>query len=61
MNKPKRFRCPACGGYIRGRVRETRIEEDGVTRCRICEDCGIIVDTLETITGYHEAIRRKRA
>lgn len=54
MSKPKRFKCPSCGGYLRGKVRETRIEDRGVTRARICEHCGIIVETLETVTGCHE-------
>lgn len=54
----KHFKCPNCGRYIRGAVRETRNEFEGVLRRRKCEECGIIIETLETITSFHEKMVR---
>lgn len=59
MSKPKHFQCPNCKNYVRAPVKETRNDGEGVFRRRCCEMCGIIMETLETITEYHEKRGRK--
>ena len=44
-----KFKCPECGKYIIARVMETRIDYGGVSRRRICEDCGRTFYTKERI------------
>lgn len=58
MSKPKHFKCPGCGAYIRGPVKETRNEFDGVFRRRVCEECGLIIETLETIKAFYVVKKR---
>jgi transcriptional regulator NrdR family protein len=48
------FKCPNCGSYVRAPVKETRNEFGGVFRRRRCEQCKIIIETLEQITGFHK-------
>ena len=54
MHKPTHFQCPNCKQYIRAGVKETRNEYNGVFRRRVCEKCGVILETLEKITNYYE-------
>lgn len=58
MSRPMHFKCPNCRQYIKAPVKETRNESDGVFRRRYCEKCGIIIETMETITEYHEKLMR---
>lgn len=58
MGKPMRLKCPNCGKYIRGAVRETRVDFEGIVRRRMCEKCDIVIETMEYITGFHEKKRR---
>ena len=44
-----KFKCPECGKYIVARVLDTRIDYGGVSRRRICEDCGRTFYTKERI------------
>ena len=44
-----KFKCPECGKYIIARVMDTRIDYGGVSRRRICEDCGRTFYTKERI------------
>ena len=61
MSKPKHFKCPNCGKYIRGPVKETRNDGEGVFRRRRCEECDIIIETLEQITEFHKKQVRSHA
>ena len=59
MSRPMHFKCPSCNQYIVAPVKETRNEYDGVFRRRTCEKCGVILETLERITEYHEKQKRR--
>jgi len=54
MSKPMHLKCPACGKYIRGAVKETRMIGDGIMRRRVCEKCNVIIETIERAYEYHE-------
>lgn len=58
MSRPMHFKCPNCRQYIKAPVKETRNESDGVFRRRYCENCGIIIETMEKITEYHEKLMK---
>lgn len=60
MSKPMHFKCPGCGAYIRGHVKETRNETDGIFRRRVCEECGAIIETLEKIDGFYQLGLKKQ-
>lgn len=57
MSKPMHFKCPNCGEYVRCPVRETRMDLGGIYRRRDCEVCGIVIETLELITGSYKKKR----
>lgn len=54
MSKPMHFKCPNCGQYVRCPVRETRMDRGGIYRKRVCENCQIIIETMELIVGFYE-------
>lgn len=54
MSKPMHLKCPNCKQYIRGPVKTTRMECDGIMRKRLCEKCGIMIVTMEEIVETYE-------
>lgn len=54
MSRPMHYKCPNCGKYIRGAVKETRMDRGGIYRRRVCENCQIIIETMELIVGFYE-------
>ena len=59
MSKHKHLKCPGCGAYIRGHVKETRNEYDGILRRRVCEECGVIIETLEKVSRFYSLGAKK--
>ena len=53
-----KFKCPGCGSYINGAVYKGEPDNEGYKRYRKCENCGVGIVTVETITHYTK--RRKR-
>lgn len=49
-DSPEGFKCE-CGGRLS--VRRTVRLSQTITRERVCDDCGEIVSTVETLAGIH--------
>ena len=44
-----KFKCPVCGKYTIAIIKDTRLDDDGIKRRRICEWCGRTWYTKERI------------
>ena len=54
LSKPMRMKCPECNAYIRAHVKETRVDARGIFRRRVCENCGLIIETLEHVENHYK-------
>lgn len=48
-----RLKCPHCGEYVHALVKESRVLNGGIFRRRVCEACGVIIVTNESIERFY--------